>query len=301
MNLDVKTICTPLDTQDDKCYYHILNKNATQAQAKNMCKVLNKDAILATIGKKSDESAISLMLSTLGVKVWLGLEYTNDGKYRWVDGSTTDFYTNWMSGNNTAFDDTEGSQPWGNCTYLALNEPIGLATCYAKDLRTTDTSDLRRICTPTDDNGHEKCYYYLPYGVANQTQAAEMCRVMDETAILGTIHTKEQENIVALLLVGTKVKVWLGMEFDKTRGAHRWVDGIASDYENWKSGTNTSFNDTNGHQPWGNCAYLLHGENFDASWYTSNCTMELEVLCQTNNVVKLLLSTWLVNIKIKYE
>ena len=134
---DVKTICTPLDTQDDKCYYYILNKNATQAQAKEMCKGLNKDAILATIRGKSDESAISLMLSTLGVKVWLGLEYMTDGKHRWVDGSTTDFYTNWMSGKNTAFNDTKGSQPWGNCTYLALNEPIGLGYWYTHNC--TDT------------------------------------------------------------------------------------------------------------------------------------------------------------------
>jgi len=134
-----------------------------------------------------------------------------------------------------------------------------------------DYSDCVNVCNDWIQYKDIKCIKVLEKK-STEAEALNTCTKLDQSSILLTIHSKEEQEFLNNLLEkyqNISLNVWLGMKFNET---FKWMDGTNTDFNNW---SDDAVRD--GTEP---CAEMSLQKESLGKWDDIPCKKSALVVCQ---------------------
>ncbi|XP_072020680.1 macrophage mannose receptor 1-like isoform X2 [Amphiura filiformis] len=260
-------------TQYHNSCFKVLSRPRSFSAAVDVCK--SGGTGLATITDAYEEAFVETLLhSSGGEALWIGLMNDEIGPYKWVNDSPV-LYTNWGHGEPSE-KDNEGcvrvkyNGAWDSTVCDAMYKPL----CKYSLLDTpANLPESPGICEEGWKAYGRHCYQYN-YGDDTETswpEAEFYCN--RQGAYVASVHSKqENEWIRTSLAAGSHDDIWIGLHRTDSNG-FQWQDNTPVAYDNWASNEPTYTWDVE-HE---NCVqmYISNGQ-----WNDVDCLHRQSYICK---------------------
>nr|XP_055046317.1 macrophage mannose receptor 1-like [Misgurnus anguillicaudatus] len=203
--------------------YHYINMIKTWTEAQKYCREKYTD--LATVNNINDLKQLmnsvdnSLLRSTDGVYVWIGLKRLNNNSLEWSDGSESGF-THWRSG------EPNNGEP-ESCTVTIVNKQGEW-----NDVKCDESYTF--VC-------HEDNLILINESLS-WSEALRYCR--ENHVDLVSVDSEEIQFMVTKVINESSTDaVWMGLRHSCAVGLWFWVNGEMVCYQNWAPGNETAVDD----------------------------------------------------------
>nr|XP_006816218.1 PREDICTED: uncharacterized protein LOC102809517 [Saccoglossus kowalevskii] len=204
--------------------------------ARDRCRSAGGD--LATIHSQALQAYLTSNLRDIEYSMWIGLSDTiQEGKYRWTDGSSVDYY-NWRAGEPNGenqencvemhFQGYGGLWNDGSCDSTA-----GYICQGKKDYSNPVPVPTINPCKPGYVSYYKGCYKVIQSQYTYDV-ARNLC--LNDDADLISIEDIYEHSYVEMYSLLYNQPLWIGLNDQSTEGVYRWTDGTPVVYTRWGDG-----------------------------------------------------------------
>ncbi|XP_078259962.1 lymphocyte antigen 75 isoform X1 [Rhinoraja longicauda] len=252
--------------------YIIIKKNLTWEESLTECQ--KNGYKLVSITNPYHQAFLTVTVSSLGHRVWIGLYSQDDGLYfRWADGRHTT-YSHWSMDDSTPTDNCVYMDVDGYWKTLGCDSVLQGALCHVQQKeQEPDVTDVETVRCPHKIQGalwipfRNNCYTFQAHlekpSFFQESSFHAMCKNLDPHSKTLTIRSEEENNfIIEQLKIQSYLYKWVWLNVIYNGTSMMWYDGSYVHFSKWRSGRP---NVLNTHQ-----SFLAAVLDMDGFWYLAS-------------------------------